>query len=371
MINGASDIKDMQPSEKAYKNLVKLGQFIINHLWKDSFESYGTENLEEDYYQMFLSNHKFYTDPIIIQLAIILASGNDNPIPTPSYKLYMEHKALGPLLATLFSYPIYDKGDGYIKKEESLQYSVDCFLKHERMLIFPEGRISHDGKLAIGRIGSAEIAWRTYHHIKKNNSLEGKKKGLKIIPVDVSYSPIAGIPYKDVDKTTVRFGKPIDFEKKVIETYNSAKNKFKDKKKLKKKLQIKLMNKIMKKIGSLTTVNMDQIASRIIYDFAKENYPLIEKEYFEELVQNTVENLNKSGRLHLLDDLKTKEGAKKAYINFLRRCAKRQIIGLHKSTLHLNLDYILSEPKFEDVRNENMILYNYNLLDHCNSLLKG
>ena len=54
-----------KPRKWVYKNVMNLSQFMVNSILKDSFEMEGTENLEEDYYQMFLCNHKFYTDPIL------------------------------------------------------------------------------------------------------------------------------------------------------------------------------------------------------------------------------------------------------------------------------------------------------------------
>ena len=103
-----------------------------------------------------------------MQFAIIKASNNENPIPAPAYKSYLKHKQLGPLMTTLYSYPLYGKEDGYTNKEKSLDYSVDCFLQQKRILIFPEGQISHDGKQGMGRIGSAEIAWRIYDALLNN-----------------------------------------------------------------------------------------------------------------------------------------------------------------------------------------------------------
>ncbi|MBM3200592.1 hypothetical protein FJZ53_06655, partial [Candidatus Woesearchaeota archaeon] len=144
-----------KPSEKIYKNIMKLSYFLVDHVFKDSFEFFGAENLREDCYQLFLCDHKFYSDPAIAQIAIALASDNDKPIPAPAYKAYIQHKALGPLMAALFSYPIFNKRDGDEKKEKSLEYSVESFLQQERILIFPEGRISHDGLLGRSKIGSA------------------------------------------------------------------------------------------------------------------------------------------------------------------------------------------------------------------------
>jgi len=374
------DLKDLgipwpKPNEKLYGNVVKLGYFLINNVFKDSFEFYGSENFEEEHYQLFLADHKFYTDPMLIQLAITMGSDNGTPIPAPAYKSYVKHRALGPIMTRLYSYPIYGKDDGYTEKEKSMQYSVECFLKQKRIMVFPEGRISHDGKLALGKIGSAEIAWRAYHFLNYNpdGTPVKKKKKLKIIPTEISYSPIAGIPLKDIDKMTIRFGKSIDFEEEVVDKFYSIKKsrfkmrKYKDDEDLKKKLQIKLMRKVMEEIGSMTTINVDEIGSRILYDFAQKDRGIIKKSHFENLVDNVVEELKKSDKLCLLDHLKTNKEIKKTTKDFLGRYRKKQIVQhneLYPEIFHLNMDYILEEHKFKEVRGKNLVLYNYNLLEH-------
>jgi len=369
------EISLYKPDKKKYQQVMKLGHYIKDRVVKDAFEFYGEENLEEDYYQLFLCDHKFYTDPPFIQLAIVIASDNDNPIPAPAYKKYVNNKALAPIMQKLFSYPIYGKDDGYTKKEKSMQYSVDCFLKQERLLVFPEGRIAHDGKLARGRFGSAEIAWRTYDMIQQDPELKKKKKGLKIIPADFSYYPMVGMPLKDMNKMTVRFGKSIDFEKEVIKEYNSFKNRFANKKNLERKLKISFMRKVMKEIGSLTTVNIDQVASRLIYSLAKKDYSLMKKEHLESIITDTVKELNslKPGTIHLIDHLQTIGELKKAYNNLLYRYVKKGILKqdpLYNDMIHFNMDYISSEPDFKNVRNENIILYNHNLVNHLTELKK-
>jgi len=352
-----------KPNEKMYKNLMKFSHYLADHVFKDSLELYGKENLEEDYYQMFLCNHLFYTDPPLAQVAIALTSGNDKPIPAPAYKAYIHHKTLGPLMAKLFSYPIYGKEDGDEKKEKSLEYSVESFLQQERILIFPEGRISHDGLLGQGKFGSAEIAWRAYHKIQSDPELSKKKKGMKMIPMGISYYPIAGVPLKDLKMMTVRFGKSIDVEKELISKYYSLKPEPEVKEDLKKNLQIILMNNVMKEIGNLTTVNLEELASTVLYHLAGKDCCIIKKEDFTSLLDKMVVSLNKTG-LNLLEHFKDDKAKQEAYGLFLKRCKKRNIIKKKKSRLFLNLEYIFSQPDFKEVRNKNMILYNKNLLKH-------
>jgi 1-acyl-sn-glycerol-3-phosphate acyltransferase len=352
-----------KPNEKVYKNIMKFSHYLVDHVLKDAFELYGKENLEEDYYQIFLCNHKFYTDPPLAQIAIALASGNDKPIPAPAYKAYIHHKALGPLMAALFSYPIYDKGDGEEKKEQSLEYSVESFLQQERILIFPEGRISHDGLLARGKLGSAEIAWRAYHKIQADPELSKKKKGMKMIPMEISYYPIAGVPLKDLRMMTVRFGKSIDVEKELISKYYGSNADAEDKEKLKKNLQMVLMNDVMKEIGSLATVNMEETASKVLHYLVDKGRCSIKKEDFLIILDDVVESLNTTS-LNLLNHFRDEEDKQEAYKLFIKRCKKRHILKEKKSELRFNLEYVFSQPEFKHVRNKNVILYNKNLLEH-------
>lgn len=352
-----------KPNEKVYKNLMKFSHFMVDHVFKDAFELYGTENLEEGSYQMFLCDHKFYTDPPIAQIAIALASNNDKPIPAPAYKSYIHHKALGPLMAALFSYPIYSKDDGEDKKEQSLEYSVESFLQQERILIFPEGRISHDGLLAEAKIGSAEIAWRAYHKIQGSPDLGSKKKGVKIIPMEISYYPIAGVPLKDLKKMTIRFGKSLDVEEELILKYYKLKPDHNDEEKLKKNLQITLMDKVMKEIGLLATVNMEEVASRVLYHLAGQGYSQIRKENFKRVMDGVVSALNPAN-FHLLEHFNDEEARDESYRLFLKRCKKKHAVKIKKKNVYFNLKYLLSNPEFKHVRNENVILYNKNLLEH-------
>lgn len=355
-----------KPSEKVYKKVMKFSHYLVNHVLKDSFEFYGKENLQEDYYQIFLCDHKFYTDPALAQVAIALASGNDKPIPAPAYKAYIHHKALGPLMATLFSYPIYDKGDGKEKKEQSLKYSVESFLQQERILIFPEGRIAHDGLLGQAKLGSAEIAWRAYHKMQADPELSKKKKGMKIIPMEVSYYPIAGVPLKDLKKMTIRFGKSLDVEDEMIKKYYSANVKNKDARK--KSLQMKLMLKVGKEIGLMEAVNMEEVASTVLYYIANQSCSSVKKDDFKQTVETAVETLKSIPDVYLLDHLKDKKEQEKSYNLFLKRCKKKKVIKPKKNMLNINLGYVLSKPEFKKVRGSNFILYNRNMLQHLGAV---
>src|SRR3989344_5166384 len=177
------------PSEKWYKIASELGHYLIKNYLKDSFEIYGKENLREDHYQLFLSNHELYTDPVAVQAAITLASGNNNPIPAPAAISYLSVPLLGLLMQKLYSYPLYSIKDEKMslqkclmkivfpnlfpkkdkklseeelakrsaKKELSLDYSTDCLLKQDRLLVFPTGVLCRDGKQIKGERNGKKI----------------------------------------------------------------------------------------------------------------------------------------------------------------------------------------------------------------------
>ncbi len=366
-------INSSGPNEALYRKTTWIGHFIINHIFKGTFDFYGTENLEEDYYQLFLSDHKFYTDPIIVQMAITMASGNSNPIPAPAYKDYILHKHLGPIMAAFYSFPIYGKEDGYDNKEKSLEYCVECFLKQERLLIFPEGSISRSGKLDFGRIGSAEIALRAYNCIMKEDFETKKKKGIKIIPVSLDYHPYPGIPWKETTKLTVRFGRSIDFEKEFFNGLTYFSRLVHDEEKFKKKIQVAFMKKVMNAIGALTKINLDPLASRIIYDFAKKNHPIIKKDHLEEILYSTVDKLKQNRYLYLSEKLETEQGLKDDCERFLELCMKRKIIKqnkLYPEIFQLNYDYLLANIEEDRIWKDNLILYNCNLVEHIVPLKK-
>src|SRR3989339_131387 len=295
-----------QPNESIYKNLMKFSNFLLNTVLANTFEMSGEENLREDCFQIFLCNHLYYTDPVLAQMAIVLASQNDNPIPAPAYKTYVKHKILGPIMVSLFSFPIYGKEDGYTQRENSLQYCFQCFLRQQRILIFPEGQIAHDGEFITGKFGAAEIARRAYHALNDIKSGNYKEK-IKIIPMNISYYPTPGVPLSETGKISVQFGRAIDVKEDFIDRFYSPFHPFSDEIKLKRSLQAKLMKKVTHEIGLLTTININQVISWIIYELAQNKHLMIDKYKF---------------------------------------------------------DNILKEYKFEDVRDKNIIFYNRNLINH-------
>lgn len=362
------------PSENIYKNLAKFSNFLLNTVLVNTFEMSGTENLKNDCLQMFLCNHLYYTDPVLAQMAIILASGNDNPIPAPAYKSYVKHKVLGPIMVGLYSFPIYGKEDGYTEKENSLQYGTQCFMRQERILLFPEGQIVHDGKMIDGKLGSPDICSRAFHfinNIKKNEYPER----IEIVPMNISYYPVAGIPLSNMGKISIRFGVPIDFKTEFIDKFYSPFYCFMDEDKLRKHLYIKLIDRVMKEIGTLTTININQIVSWVIHHMCQRGNFVIDKYKFDNIIFDIIDVLRKESNFYLIDHLRDDALFISAYDNFLNLLFEKNIALIHssrrrESILAFNMHYVLGDHDFASVRNNNIILYNRNLIDHLTNFKK-
>lgn len=359
-----------QPSESIYKNLMKFSNFLINNILANTFEMSGTEHLKNNCLQIFLCNHLYYTDPVLAQMAIVLASQNDKPIPAPAYKTYVKHKVLGPLMVSLFSFPIYGKEDGYTEKENSLQYCMQCFMRQERILIFPEGQIAHDGRMISGKIGATEIAWRAFHLV--NNIKENEyPERIEIIPMNISYYPTAGIPLSNMGKISVRFGAPIDFKTELIDKFYSPFYHFSDEVKLKKNLQIKLIKRVMDDIGSLTTININQIISWVIYYMCQKGSFVIDRYKFDNIIFDIIDKLKEVKKFYLADHLYDPKLTVNAYDKFLNFIIEKNIAVEHLSRrreniIAFNMHYMFQDHIFSDIRNNNIIYYNSNLIDHLN-----
>ena len=130
------------------------------------------------------------------------------------------------------------------------------------------------------------------------------------------------------------------------------------------------MDYVMGKISSLTTINMDQVCSRIIYDLAKKKNSTIEKFFLEDKIVK-ISNALRNSNLYFLDHFNDKESIEYAYNDFLRRFKKENFKNGYftegESELKLDLDKILSEPKWREVRDKNRILYNHNSIDHLDN----
>jgi hypothetical protein len=379
----------------------KMHEWGTNGFLKQTFKIHGKENLEDGKRQLFLFNHELRHDPFAIEAAITLASGNTTPIPAPAYPDYILNKGFSFLLQKFYSYPIYSKSDGNIlingknlsyrelteMKDLSLEYSEYCLFHYGRLLIFPTGELSQDGKQikgisngkpVKGRLGSAEILWRFYHHIHEKEFWKNEKE-IQVIPGYISYYPLDFLrnPFeflkngKEECKVRVRFGKSLDevFKKEVIEKFYSLENRYKTfrnpekKEELKIKLQKKFMDNAMEEIGALITINMGHIGSRIIFDFAKKKIPFVNNNFFIGKIKQLVGKLRYS-KFYLSEHFDNPERIEGRFDYFLKECKEKGFLKKEESHIELNLNKILFIPDDAKVRDENRILYNSNKLEH-------
>jgi 1-acyl-sn-glycerol-3-phosphate acyltransferase len=424
-----------EPREGLYKRLAATGlsllsRGILNKLigkrYVGNFEVFGQENLRHDHFQLFLCNHLFYTDGVLVPLAIIMASGDDTPIPAPAYKEYVLHQHLGKIMQPMYAYPIYGREDGYDKRSESIRYSVDVFYRQKRLLIFPEGEIARNGIYFKKKPGALEIALRTYQRIMEQGGFETTgKKGIVLTPANISYYPLPGLPFKyrarygdrevlfprtKIENVSIRFGRPVDFEEAFIRKFDARKSRlsgkayyglknlyrigvhnriFRRQKKrihcdsgesrfeveLRMNLGRKLLQRISKEIGSLTTVNLDHIMSQVIYDLAKYHSAdcRIRENDLLEIIFAVVDILGQSGKFHLADHLEGRgRGKMRIWRRFRDRCIEEGFLrtgGTEENYLDIDYDRVMFEPETNDYfKYRNLVMYNKNLISHLSRI---
>jgi hypothetical protein len=278
-------------------------------------------------------------------------------------------------------------------KDLSLEYSEYCLYHYGRLLIFPTGELSQDGKQikgisngkpVKGRLGSAEILWRFYHHLHEKGFRKNEKE-IQVIPGYISYYPLDFLRNpldflkngKEECKIRVRFGKSLDevFKRGVIENFYSLENRYKTfrnpekKEELKIELQKKFMDNAMEEIGALVTINMGHVGSRIVFDFAKKKISFVNNNFFLSKIKQLVGKLRDSN-FYLSEHFDNSERIERRFDYFLKECKEKGFLKKEDAHIELNLDKILLIPKCTDVREKNRILYNYNKIDHLENYKK-
>ena len=175
--------------------------------YKLSFE--GTENIPKDGSNVFASNHRSYTDPVLIAM----------PTRVPcsfmaKEELFHQNVFFTALIKAFGAFPVTrGKGDS-----AAIDMSMDRLNIGRNLVIFPEGTRSKDGKVGKGKTGVALIAAMAQ---------------VSVVPVGINFE--GSLKFRK--KIVVRFGKPISPEELNV---TSA-----DPRELK-KLKTKIMDKITK-----------------------------------------------------------------------------------------------------------------------------
>jgi len=159
-----------------------MGYTLCNLVGKVAFDFkvYGRENLIEEGAAILASNHQSYLDPPCIGMAC------RNDIYYLARNTLYRRPLIGPLLKRLNTVPVdRDRGD-----VSSIKTIIRLLRSGQRVIIFPEGTRSSDGKLQPARAGLGMIIAKTLAPIvpvRVFGSYEALPRagGLKFRPVSV------------------------------------------------------------------------------------------------------------------------------------------------------------------------------------------
>ena len=162
--------------------LYRIGYTLCNLVGKVAFDFkvYGRENLIEDGPAILASNHQSYLDPPCIGMAC------RNDIYYLARNTLYQRPLIGPLLKRLNTVPVdRDRGD-----VSSLKTIIRLLRSGHRVIIFPEGTRSSDGKLQPARAGLGMIIAKTLAPVvpvRVFGSFEALPRvgGIKLRPVSV------------------------------------------------------------------------------------------------------------------------------------------------------------------------------------------
>ena len=159
-----------------------MGYTLCNLVGKVAFdfEVYGRENLIEEGGAILASNHQSYLDPPCIGMAC------RNDIYYLARNTLYQRPLIGPLLKRLNTVPVdRDRGD-----VSSIKTIIRLLRSGHRVIIFPEGTRSSDGKLQPARAGLGMIIAKTLAPVvpvRVFGSFEALPRvgGIKLRPVSV------------------------------------------------------------------------------------------------------------------------------------------------------------------------------------------
>ncbi len=185
----AREIPEVQPVVKGAKpplwkrichEFLRVIAKAIYHTYLDlSFE--GLENVPKDGANIFASNHRSYTDPILISL---------KPRVMFSFmakeELFKKNIFFTILIKLFGAFPVVRGSGG----KQSIETSLERLNKGYNLVIFPEGTRSKDGKVLKGKTGVALVAAIAQ---------------VPVIPTGIVFE--GKIKFRR--KVTVKFGKPV------------------------------------------------------------------------------------------------------------------------------------------------------------------
>lgn len=156
---------------------------IVTIIFKIAYNLHfeGKDNIPKAGGYIYASNHRSYTDPILISIPVrrrFAYMAKDELFKNPFFGL---------LIRTFGAFPVVrGKGDTTV-----IDTSIEKLKSGRNLVIFPEGTRSYDGKVGKGKSGVALIA---------------AQSGVDVIPVGIIFE---GPKLKFRSKVLVKFGKPI------------------------------------------------------------------------------------------------------------------------------------------------------------------
>ncbi|MEG0615668.1 MAG: lysophospholipid acyltransferase family protein [Oscillospiraceae bacterium] len=166
-----------------YRVLVVIVKFIYRCMYNVHYE--GPENIPQDRTCVYASNHRSYTDPILISLAVKKRFAY-----MAKEELFQKNIFFTALIKFMGAFPVVrGKGDTKV-----IDTSIEKLEGGRNLVIFPEGTRSYDGKVGKGKSGVALIA---------------AQSGRDVVPVGIVFE---GEKLKFRKKVTVKYGKPIKAE---------------------------------------------------------------------------------------------------------------------------------------------------------------
>lgn len=173
--------KKLSPVRMFFYRILRAIVMLIFKCWYNiSFE--GTENIPKDGSNIFASNHRSYSDPVVIAL----------PTRVPfsfmaKEELFHQNIFFTALIKAFGAFPVTrGKGD-----TAAIDTSIEKLEKGRNLVIFPEGTRSKDGKVGKGKTGVALVAAIAQ---------------VPVVPVGINFEG----ELKFRRKVVVRFGKQIN-----------------------------------------------------------------------------------------------------------------------------------------------------------------
>ncbi len=206
--------KNTNPMKIKQKSFIKIFFYtilraIIVFIFKIKYnlKFVGKENLPKKGGYVFASNHRGYTDPVLVALGVKV------PFCFMAKEELFENPLFSLLIRTFGAFPV-ERGKGDLTVIDT---SISKICKGNNLLIFPEGTRSKDGTVGKGKSGVALIA---------------SKANVPVVPVAICFKG----KLKFRSKLIVAYGKMIDKDELFLND-NSPKEL--------KALKIKIMNSIV------------------------------------------------------------------------------------------------------------------------------